>query len=331
MRVIDLHTHFVPDNLDDPSSRLGGGDWPWLSRTCDGRGMLMLGKKPFRPVDASAWSISRRTDDMDRAGVDLQVISATPVFFSYGRPASAARDFSALINDEALEMCARSHGRLAALGQVPLQDLDLSCAEVDRIKANGMVGVQIGNHVGDRDLDSPELEEFLKHCAASEMPVLVHPWDMFGRERMHSHMLPWLVGMPAETHLSILTMILSGSFERLPQNLRLCFAHGGGSFAFLLGRAENAWHNHEGVREHCPRPPSSYLNRFFVDSAVFDPGALRLLTDVMSTDHVVLGSDYPYPLGEQDIGSLIREAPGYTDMERARMLGGNAANWLRLK
>ncbi len=290
----------------------------------------MLGQKPFRPVGPSAWDVSRRIEDMDRSGVNTQVISATPVFFSYGRPIAAAREFAALVNDEALEMCARSNGRLIALGQVPLQDIESSCAEVDRIKANGMVGVQIGNHVGDKDLDAPDMEAFLTYCAKVDMPVLVHPWDMLGRERMVSHMLPWLVGMPAETQLSVLAMILSGSFERLPRNLRLCFAHGGGSFAFLLGRVENAWHNHEGVREHCPHPPSHYLDRFSVDSAVFDPRAIRLLTDVMGPERVMLGSDYPYPLGEQEVGKLIRETPGYSQGETVSMLGANATEWLGL-
>jgi aminocarboxymuconate-semialdehyde decarboxylase len=142
--------------------------------------------------------------------------------------------------------------------------------------------------------------------------------------RMKKWMLPWLVAMPAETQLSILSLILSGAFERLPRSLRLCFAHGGGSFAFLLGRVDNAWRERDIVRENCPNLPSSYVDRFFVDSAVFDAGALKMLVDLMGEEHVLLGSDYPYPLGEKQVGNLIETHSGLSSQAKQRILGGNA-------
>src|SRR5690606_35654251 len=145
---------------------------------------------------------------------------------------------------------------------------------------------------------------FLQHCADEGAAVLVHPWDMMARERMPKYMMGWTVGMPAETQLSIVAMILGGAFDRLPRSLRLCFAHGGGSFAFLLGRLENAWHNRDICRGLSQQPPSAYLDRFSVDSAVFDPRALHLLIDVMGEDRIMLGSDSPFPLGEQQVGRL---------------------------
>ena len=114
-------------------------------------------------------------------------------------------------------MCAQSNGRISALAQVPLQDIDASCREIERAIAQGHLGVQIGNHVADRDLDDEGLITFLQHCASIDAPVLVHPWDMLGRERMDRYMMQWLVAMPAETQLSILYLILSGAFERLPE------------------------------------------------------------------------------------------------------------------
>jgi len=154
--------------------------------------------------------------------------------------------------------------------------------------------------------------------------VLVHPWDMMGRERMKKWMLPWLVAMPAETQLGILSLILSGAFEKLPANLRLCFAHGGGSFAFLLGRVDNAWRHRDIVREDCPQLPSSYVKRFHVDSAVFDPRALQLLVDVMGADRVMLGSDAPFPLGEQDIGAGVLGHMALADADKQRICADNA-------
>ena len=130
--------------------------------------------------------------------------------------------------------------------------------------------------------------------------------------------------MPFETHLSISAMVLGGAFDRLPTSLRLCFAHGGGAFPFLLGRLENAWHERTLARGKSAMPPSHYLDRFSVDSAVFDQRALGLLIDTMGAERVLLGSDYPFPLGEQQIGQLVRSCDALSDEARAGVMGGNA-------
>jgi len=140
-------------------------------------------------------------------------------------------------------------------------------------------------------------------------------------------MMPWTVGMPAETQLALVALILSGAFDRLPGTLRICFAHGGGSFAFLLGRLENAWHHHPVARGDCEHPPSHYLNRFFVDSAVFEQHTLRFLVETMGADRVILGSDYPFPLGEERVGSLIRQSKLPQETKIA-LLSRNAVRFL---
>lgn len=193
----------------------------------------------------------------------------------------------------------------------------------------GHLGVQIGNHVGNTNLDDAGIVTFLHHCADEGAAVLVHPWEMFASERMPKYMMPWTVGMPAETQLSIVALILSGGFDRLPQSLRICFAHGGGSFAFLLGRLENAWLHHPVARGDCEFPPSHYVNRFYVDSAVFDQRALQFLVQTMGADRVMLGSDYPFPLGEERVGSLISQS-NLPLPTRAKLLGGNAERFLHL-
>src|SRR5262249_34623486 len=194
----------------------------------------------------------------------------------------------------------------------------------------GHLGVQIGNHVAEKNLDDPGIVTFLHHCAEANAAVLVHPWDMFGQSRMPKYMMPWTVGMPAETQLGIVALILSGAFDKLPRNLRICFAHGGGSFAFLLGRLENAWQHHPVAHGSCELSPKQYLDRFSVDSAVFDARALKFLVEIMGDERVMLGSDYPFPLGEHGIGSLIRSSE-LSSSSKQRLLGGNAAVFLGLK
>ena len=295
--VIDMHSHFLPESWPDLAERFGTPDWPWMRHTEPGKAMLMLGDRDFRPVYDACWSASRRIEEMDRDGIDLQVISATPILFAYQRPAEHAADCAQIFNDLARDMCASGNGRLLSLCQVPLQDIDLACKTLSRAMQEGHVGVQIGSHVNNVNLDDDGIVTFLQHCADEGAAVLVHPWDMMARERMAKYMMAWTVGMPAETQLAIVSLILSGGFERLPKSLRICFAHGGGSFAFLLGRLENAWQRRDIARGETEHPPSHYLDRFSVDSAVFDARALKLLVEVMGPERVMLGSDYPFPLG----------------------------------
>ncbi|KAA0592716.1 amidohydrolase [Azospirillum lipoferum] len=328
---VDMHSHFFPAVSRTEAERLDDRHGPWLSIDANGEtGFIMTGDQKFRPVTRALWDPQRRLEDMDRQGIDIQLMCATPVMFGYGREGRLALDWARRMNDKALELCAAAPRRLFALAQVPLQDVDLACAEASRAFAAGHRGVQIGNHVGPRDLDDEAFITFLTHCAGEGIPVLVHPWDMMSDGRMKKWMLPWLVAMPAETQLGILSLILSGAFERIPASLKICFAHGGGSFPYLLGRVDNAWKHRDIVREDCPRLPSSYVSRFSVDSAVFDPAALRLLINVMGEDRVMLGSDYPFPLGEQRIGRLIGEHPGLSLGEKRKLLGENARRFFGL-
>jgi aminocarboxymuconate-semialdehyde decarboxylase len=330
MPVIDIHNHFFPRTWPDLAARFGTPNWPWIKHTEPGKADIMVGDQFFRHIYSACWDPEVRLQEMDRDGVDVQVISATPVLFAYDRPIEYALDCARLFNDAALELCAHGKDRLKALCQVPLQDPDAACKELSRCMRAGHLGVQIGNHVGEKNLDDPGIVTFLHHCADEGAAVLVHPWDMLGQPRMPKYMMPWTVGMPAETQLGIVAMILSGAFDKLPRRLRICFAHGGGSFAFLLGRLENAWQHHPVAHGFCELPPSQYVSRFSVDSAVFDPRALTFLVETMGAERVMLGSDYPFPLGEQNVGSLIRSSH-LTANAKEQMLGGNAAAFLNLK
>jgi aminocarboxymuconate-semialdehyde decarboxylase len=330
MKVIDIHNHFFPSSWPDLAGRYGTPNWPWIKHTELGKADIMVGDRFFRHIYSACWDPEVRLREMDRDGIDLQVISATPVVFAYERPVEHALDCAQMFNDAALELCSRGKGRLKSFCQVPLQNVDAACKELSRCMQAGHLGVQIGNHVGIRNLDDAGIATFLHHCADEGAAVLVHPWEMFGHDRMPKYMMPWTVGMPAETQLSLVALILSGAFDRLPSTLRVCFAHGGGSFAFLLGRLENAWRHHPVARGDCQHPPSHYLNRFYTDSAVFDQRALQFLVGTMGADRVMLGSDYPFPLGEERVGLLIRQSnlPQHT---KARLLSGNAARFLKLE
>jgi aminocarboxymuconate-semialdehyde decarboxylase len=327
--IIDVHTHVVPDGWPDLAEVTGTGGWPWLRVDSERTAMIMVGDSEFRPIGSVCWSAAERLAEMDEDGIDRQVVSPTPLFFGYERSTDEAVKVARIFNDLTLKCVADGAGRLIPFCQVPLQDSDAACAELDRCLAAGHAGVEIGNHVGERDLDDDGVVRFLEHCADVGAPVFVHPWDMPSGPRHDRWMARWLSGMPAETHLSMLAMILGGAFDRLPPTLRLCFAHGGGSFPFSLGRLDNAWHRRgELVRGQSAHPPSHYVDRFFVDSVVLHPAALRLLVDVLGEDQIVVGSDYPYPLGERPAGRVVREAEFLTDAQRDKLLSTNARRFL---
>ncbi|MFB7657242.1 MULTISPECIES: amidohydrolase family protein [unclassified Streptomyces] len=327
--LIDVHTHYVPRGWPDLTD-LGGPDAPWLRIESEKEAVIMTGSAEFRRIRDDCWDAEVRLRDMDADGVRTQVVSPTPAFFHYGRSGAEAAKIARIFNDLALEITAPAPDRLIPFCQVPLQDPDAACRELERAVAAGHRGVEIGNHVGDRDLDSEGVVTFLQHCAALDVPVFVHPWDMDTSPRLDRWMARWLTAMPAETHLSILALVLGGVFDRIDERLRICFAHGGGSFAFWLGRMENAWHGRNDVVGTSEHPPSHYVGRFSVDSVVFDDRALRLLVDTLGEDSVMVGSDYPYPLGERPVGGVVAKSGFLTEQARHKITRGNAERYLGL-
>ncbi len=328
---IDLHTHILPRQWPDLRERYGYGGWVRLEETCDGCARMMVDDEFFREVQANLWDPSVRLADCDRAGVHVQVLSTVPIMFSYGAKPADTLDLSRILNDHIAGVCAEFPDRFVGLGTVPMQDASLAVKELERcIEELHLPGVQIGSHVNGANLDDPAIFEVFEAAQALGAAVFVHPWDMLGKDRMGKYWLPWLVGMPAETALAICSVIFGGVLDRLP-DLRLAFAHGGGAFPFTLGRIEHGYRVRPDLcAATAPTSPRDLLGRFYVDSLVHDAGALRYLVDVMGVDRVAFGSDYPFPLGETEPGSLIEAAEGFSPAERQRLRCGSALEFLGL-
>lgn len=292
--------------------------------------MITMGGRDFRSVYEVCWNAAVSLEEMDRNNIDLQIICSTPLLFAYDKPSAHTVLVARHYNDQAIAICAHNHKRLKAMAQVPLQDIDRSCKELEHAMDIGHIGVQIGNHVSVNNLAATGVITFLHHAADIGMSVFVYPWDMMATNRMPKYMLPWLVTMPAETQLSMLSLILSGALEKLPETLKICFAHGGCNFAVLIGRVDNAWRHRDIVSEDCPNLPSSSCKRFYVDSVVFNNRSLVLLVEIIGEDSIMLGSDYPLPLDAQDTGNLIRKSEHPTSGQKQLLLGDNAKNFFFL-
>jgi aminocarboxymuconate-semialdehyde decarboxylase len=245
--------------------------------------------------------------------------------FSYWAKAADGLDLSRLLNDHLAGIVGRWPTRFAGLGTIPLQDPGLAIGELERCVGDlGLDGVQIGSNVNGRNLDDPELFAVFERAADLDAAVFVHPWEMLGRDRMSKYWLPWLVGMPAETAVAICSVIFGGVLERLP-SLRIGFAHGGGSFPGTFGRIQ---HGAEARPDLVPCAPSGYLGRFFVDSLVHDADALRFLIRLVGAERIALGSDYPFPLGEEVPGAMIESMSDLDAETRTRLLSGTAMEFL---
>ncbi|MCS6979927.1 MAG: amidohydrolase [Flavobacteriales bacterium] len=305
-RKIDIHTHIMPQHMPRYSERFGYEGFVHLHHHAPCKARMMVGDKFFREIEHNCWDGGVRVQEMDEAGVRLQVLSTIPVLFNYWARPKDCLEVCRYLNDHMADTVARYPGRFVALATLPMQDPQLAVEELERcILHLGMVGAEIGTHINDWNLNEPELYPFWEACQRLNASVLVHPWDMPGSEKMRRYWLPWLVGMPAETSRAICSMIFGGIFEKFPR-LRVAFCHGGGSFPGTLGRIEHGFRMRPDlVAVDNEKPPSHYLGRFWVDTLTFDPAMLRHIVQLFGSRRVAVGSDYPFPLGEERAGALV--------------------------
>ena len=329
MLKIDIHAHILPHDWPDLAAKYGDDRFAVIHHTDRGHRIYKDGKF-FREIFPKTWDAEERIADYARFGVQVQVISTVPVMFSYWAKPHHALELHQSLNDHSAAICRKHPLHYAGIGTVPLQSPRLAVQELERCMDQlDLQGVQIGSHVNDWNLDAPELFEFFQAASELGAAILIHPWDMMGKDSMPKYWMPWLVGMPAEQARAACCLIFGGVLERLPK-LKVCFAHGGGSFPYTIGRIEHGFRMRPDlVATDNPRNPREYLDRVYFDSWVADQRALRYLIDTVGIDRVMMGTDYPFPLGEQEPGSFI-DGLGLAETEQARLYHGTALEWLGL-
>jgi len=326
---IDIHTHILPKEWPDLKKKYGYGGWIHLDHHKTGCARMMKDSQFFREVGSNLWDPEIRCNEYDTFGIDVQVLSTVPVMFSYWAKPEHALDLSKLLNDHIASIIDDQPERFIGLGTLPMQDPSLAVSELERcVKELGLSGVQIGTNINGLNLNDDSLFEVFESAESLNTAIFIHPWYMMGEKEMNQYWLPWLVGMPAETSRAICSMIFGGVFERLP-NLRVAFAHGGGAFPATIGRIDHGFN----VRpDLCAidndKLPSTYLGKFWVDSLVHDRTALSYLISKIGMEKIALGTDYPFPLGELEPGSLINKMNDLSADNRDMLFSRNALNWL---
>ena len=357
---IDLHTHILPERWPDLAAKYGYGGFVALDHLgpdqvfgcC--RARMVIDGKAFRTVEENCWNPLARLKDCDALGVHAQVLSTVPVMFNYWARPQDTLDLSRFLNDHIAGVCREFPRRFAGLGTIPMNAPQLAIKELERcVRDLGLAGVQIGSNVNGVNLGDPSLHEVFAAAEDLDACVFVHPWDMLGatfhqtpdrpappsaNPRYADYWLAWLVGMPAETCLALSSVLFSGMLDRLPK-LRIGFAHGGGSFPGTLGRIDHGCHARPDLCQTATRrPPREHLrgsgadptraSSVYVDSLVHDAHALRELVRVFGPDRVALGSDYPFPLGEERPGAIIDSIPEFDAPTRAALLYTTALEFL---
>lgn len=330
MLKIDVHTHILPKDLPDWKAKFGYGGF--LTMEHDHSGCSRLIKEDgslFREVEPNCFDSPSRIHDIDSTMVDVQVISTVPVLFSYWAKPEHGAEISRFINDDIASTVERNPKRFIGLGTVPMQDVGLAIKELERGRDIGLVGVEIGTNINKANLGERRFDEFFAACEELGMAVFVHPWEMMGEDDMSDYWLPWLVGMPAETTRAICSLIFSGTLERFP-NLRICFAHGGGSFHSTIGRITKGFTARPDL---CAKdndvPPVEYFKRVWFDSLTHDIETLKRLIGLAGSERVALGSDYPFPLGDLDPVRTILDSD-LDDETKENIFNKAALSWLNI-
>lgn len=328
--TVDIHTHILPQDIPDFGRKFGYGGFIHLDHHRPGCARMMMDDRFFREVEANVWDPAVRMRENDTFRVHVQVLSTVPVMFSYWAKPKDTLNLAMFLNDHIAGIVEKHPKRFIGLGTLPMQDTELAIQELERCKKIGLKGIQIGTHIENVNLGEPRLLPIFQACEELGMAVFVHPWDMLGKERMDKYWMPWLVAMPVETTIALTSMMFSGLLQKLPK-LRVAFAHGGGSFPGTFPRIQ---HGFDVRPDLCavdnPVPPREHLGKFWLDSLVHDPVLLQYIVDLCGADKVALGTDYPFPLGELEPGSLIHSMP-WDDKQKEQLLSGSALAWLDLK
>ena len=322
-RVIDVHGHLLVPRANalaegHPREQADAA----AERASFTEASITANQQQIKRVWPQLTSVQRRLADLDAMGVDAQIVGPMPMHRYWAEPGLAVR-LTRAINEAVAAHCAEGRGRLHGLGTLPLQHPAIAARELEHaVRALGLKGVSVSTNVDGRELADPAFDPVWAAAAALGAVVFIHPWGCTLGPRLRAQFLGNTFGQPAETALALSHLIFGGTLDRHP-GLRLLAAHGGGFLPAYTGRSDHAWRERPDARG-CAHPPSDYLRKIWYDALVYTPLALRHLVDVVGSDRVMLGTDYPFDMGVTDpVERAV--AAGLPAADLAAIVTGNAA------
>lgn len=325
MKTIDVHCHLATPSARAPVEIHRRPEFEpydyFMNRTSREQNQEM-----FPSIEAALTVPSARLELMDAMGIELQGLATFVSEYFYWAPGPAAAESARIQNDNLATVAAEHPDRFAPIGAtLPLQDIDLAIAEMDRaVDELGFKGVQIGGTIDGRNLDEPRFQPFWAAVASKGVPVILHPSGYPEGQRLSDYFLVNCIGNPLETMVAATRMIFSGLFEDHP-GIKLLLLHGGGYLPFYCSRADHTWKVRPETRIRIPEhPPSHYMKQLYYDTMVFQPLYLRHLIEVVGSERVMLGTDFPFDMSETDPLGLLAETGGLDSNQRAAISGGTA-------
>ena len=328
VRTIDVHAHILAEDtiglLQKEAPGIG------LKRTAidADNAVLEVGGVPYRPFPRGGWDLERRLADMDAAEVDVQVLSNAPQTFLYNQDAALTAATAALQNEQIAKLTKAHPDRFMGMATLPMQDPARAIAELKRaVRELGLVGAQIASHIEGKNLDDPGLTPFWAAVAELDAFIMIHPVKPAGGDRIKSYYLANLIGNPLDTTIAAACLAFGGVMERHPK-LKILLVHGGGFVPYQYGRWNHGWNVRGEPKQFLDKEPEASIRRFYYDTITHGKPALEYLVATMGADHVVLGSDYPYDMGNWE---LVREARALaiSEADKAKILSGNAEGLLK--
>jgi aminocarboxymuconate-semialdehyde decarboxylase len=327
--AIDVHNHVVPENFPAYAGKGANVPWPSMAEAHACHRHVMISGKVYRTVADGCWSAPRRIEDMGKMGVARQAISPMPELLSYWLPLEDAKVMVRYLNEQIAAMIALSPKNFIGLGAVPLQDVDSSLRELEFVMQKlKFAGVEIASHVNGISIGDPRFEPFFAACENIGAAVFVHALRPAGMERIVGAFSEQAVLFPNEIAIACASMITGGVAARHPK-LRIAFSHGGGTMSILLPRLVHAWNMVQKTKESLTESPVVTAKRFYYDNVLFDADSIKFLVNRFGAGQVLVGSDYPFALGEQDPLGMLRKA-GLDEKTVALIGSTNAKRFLGL-
>jgi len=327
---IDLHCHVHTPSADDIARQSASSNASPTARYGNPRTEAQQ-KKLHQDLLKKLTSIEQRITDMDKMDIDVQAISTSPLQYYYGVETDLGRKVARTINERLAEVTASNPDRFAPLGTLPMQEPELAVQELEYcMKKLSFRGIEIGTNVGGVEIADPRYEKMWARCEELGAVVFLHPIGFTSPQRLTQHFLTNVIGNPLDTTVALAHIVFGGVLERYPK-LKIVAAHGGGFLGHYSARMDHAYKVRPECHDFITHPPSYYMKKIYYDTVVFSQHQLEHLVNTYGSNHVVIGTDYPYDMGYYKPVDFVEAAKKLTRAQRDQIIGGNAAKLLGLK
>ena len=323
---IDVHAHYVPEKCLDAEAKATDGHIHGMRIVQEGsRQVAYTNNARNLALDPpQIYSIERRLKDMATQWVDMQVLSVPPFLFFYATGPAQCLELCQKINNALAETVQNYPDRFVALANLPMQEPEMAARELERsVRELGLRGAEICSNINGKNLDDKSFVPFYAKLQQLDVPVFIHPSNVLGADRLRPYHLQNLIGNPSDTAVAAASLIFGGVLKEFPR-LKFYLAHGGGSCPYLRGRWEHGWQVRPEARANIDRPPSDYFRLLCFDSLVHSVPALNFLVETVGPARVMMGTDYPFDMGDRDPVKTVASLPHLSDDQKEMIFGANA-------